>query len=452
MSGDSPRRLLIIALLAVFSAVVSYARGYLEAQNSKKLERDAQDAESPALRKLLRYILEHEQPLNDGLWAAQMLLLAFQALIFGVLCHDISDDVHAAGSLTGFPSVLTDVGIYLCGGLVFSFLYIVFVRRFFAAFGKAKGRKAVRYRSLRLARTLYYISLPFSALCNFVTRAIVRMLGFGKDALDENVTQDEILTLVDMGEENGAIEQGEKEMIENVFDFTDITAGDILTHRTAMTAVPLDVSEEDLLALIEETGYSRIPVYDRDVDKIVGILSTKLYLLNRLHKAPERKSLRELLYEPHFVPETVHATNLLAEMKKNKIHMAVVVDEWGGTAGIITMEDLLEEIVGNIYDETDDPATEDADIVPLEDGTCRVSGTAQLETLFETLGLNLPDDLDFDTLAGLVFSKLDVIPENGSTPEVDALGLHIKVEKIADRRIVSAIVSVNKPDEDEEHA
>ena len=234
-----------------------------------------------------------------------------------------------------------------------------------------------------------------------------------------------------------------------MLDFTDVTAGDLLTHRTAMTAVPLDISDGELLSVIEETGYSRIPVYKDDIDNIVGILGTKSYLLNRLHKKEEQKSLEELLYDPHFVPESVHATNLLTDMKKNKVHMSVVVDEYGGTAGIITMEDLLEEIVGNIYDETDDPSDEEeGDIVKLEENLWRVKGSADLDTLCQVLGINLPEDLEVETLAGLLFSQLSVIPEDGSTPVVECYGLRIQAEKILERRIESALVSLLPPKEE----
>ena len=348
MSGDSGRRLIIIALLAALSAIISYARGYFEEQNGKKLCRDA-EAGSPHAKKMYAFFSEKEQKAKDALWSAQMLLLCFEGLIFGVLCHDIMDAIHEKPTFPAdFPDLLLNVLVFLAGGLVFAFLYIVFIRRLFAAFGTARGRKTKNYNSYGLIRFLYGLSLPFSCLVNSATKVFVRMLGIGTEALDEDVTQDEILTLVDMGEETGAIESGEKEMIENVLDFTDVTAGDLLTHRTAMTAVPLDISDGELLSVIEETGYSRIPVYKDDIDNIVGILGTKSYLLNRLHKKEEQKSLEELLYDPHFVPESVHATNLLTDMKKNKVHMSVVVDEYGGTAGIITMEDLLEEIVGNI--------------------------------------------------------------------------------------------------------
>jgi putative hemolysin len=276
----------------------------------------------------------------------------------------------------------------------------------------------------------------------------VKLFGINTQVEDEDqMTHDEILTLVDIGEESGALESEEKEMIENVLEFTDSTAGELLTHRTKLTALELSTKEEDLLAIIEDSGYSRIPVYEEEIDNIVGILSTRLYLLNQRKPKKEQKSLKELLFAPHFVPESVHATNLLSDMKKNKIHMAVVVDEYGGTAGIITMEDLLEEIVGKIYDETDDPVSEDANVVLLSENLWRVKGSVILEELEEALGITFPEDVEFETMAGMVLSTLTVIPDEGTQPEADCFGLHVKVEKIKERRVESVLVSLI-PEED----
>lgn len=443
---SSWRRALIVIVLAIISAIFSYARGYVEAQNSKKLKRDAEETGNGNAKKMLKLYESSEQNLNDALWASQMLLLVFEALLFGGICGDLYLRELSRHPDRGYMAPV----IFLVGGLVYAFLYIVFIRRFFAACGTAKGRKTSTYRSYGLIRLFYTLSLPFSSFCNLITKALLKMFGIGAEVLDEDVTQDEILTLVDMGEESGAIESGEKEMIENVLDFTDVTAGDLLTHRTAMTAMELDTPEEQILQLIEESGYSRIPVYREDIDNIVGILSTRLFLLNLRKSGEEKKTLEELLYSPHFVPESVHATTLLSKMKKDKIHMSVVVDEYGGTAGIITMEDLLEEIVGNIYDETDDPSSEDGEITLLAENLWRIKGTALLEDIDVALGLSLPEDTDFETLSGLVFSCLTVIPEDGEEPEVECCGLHIQVEKIAERRIVSALVSLLPVKEEEE--
>ncbi len=449
MSADSWRCLLIIAVLAVVSAVISFARGYLDAQNSKKLERDAEEKEIGNAKKMAEFFLNREQKVKDTLWATQMLLLVFESLMLGVLCYGMTDKIReAVGGSRSF--VFLCILTFFIFGLLYAFLYIVFIRRIFSAWGTLRGKKTQRYRSYAMVKVLYVVSLPFASLCDFFTKAFVNLLGIGAQVFEEDVTQDEILTLVDMGEETGAIESGEKEMIENVFEFKDVTAGELLTHRTAMTAVPLDISEKQLNKIIEETGYSRIPVYDEDIDNVVGILSTKRYLIDRLHMEKERKTLKDLLYTPYFVPESVHATNLLSEMRKNKIHMAVVVDEYGGTAGIITMEDLLEEIVGNIYDETDDPVTDDEEIVKISENCYKAKGSTEIEKFCAVAGVNVPDDREFDTLASLVFSFLTVIPDDGTHPEVDCFGMHIRVEKIFKRRIEEVTVLVTRESPEEE--
>jgi len=257
--------------------------------------------------------------------------------------------------------------------------------------------------------------------------------------------------MVDIGEENGAIETGEKEMIENIFEFNNFTAVDLMVHRTGVTAIQADEDFDEIVRIISESGLSRFPVYEEDIDSIIGILSTRKFLLNLRLEHPQ--PLRELLYAAYLVPETVRADVLLKDMQSKKIHMAVVVDEYGGTSGIVTMEDLLEEIVGNIYDEFD--PLEEKDIVKLGDNLWKVAGSTDLDVLAEELDITFDEDGDeyseSDTLGGLVFSQLTVIPEDGETPEVDVCGLHIKVLALADRRVEWAEVSVNpKEDDDEE--
>lgn len=444
LSGDSYRSLIFILVLAVCSAVISYARGYIEAQNSKKLERDGEENKIANARKMLALFEKSEERLKDALWTAQMLLLVLESALFGVFSLDVLATIDSALSKNGLFALLAAV----VAGLIYAFFYIIFIRRLWETLGTARGRKTEKYKSLSLIRFLYGISLPFYFICHMFTELFVKLFGIDTQVEDEDqMTHDEILTLVDIGEESGALESEEKEMIENVLEFTDSTAGELLTHRTKLTAVELSIKEEELLAIIEESGYSRIPVYEEEIDNIIGILSTRLYLLNQRKPRKDQKSLKELLFAPHFVPESVHATNLLSDMKKNKIHMAVVVDEYGGTAGIITMEDLLEEIVGKIYDETDDPVSEDANIVLLSENLWRVKGSVILEELEEALGVTFPEDVEFETMAGMVLSTLSVIPDEGTQPEAECFGLHVKVEKIKERRVESVLVSLI-PEED----
>ena len=254
----------------------------------------------------------------------------------------------------------------------------------------------------------------------------------------DEVSEDNIMAMVEEGEESGAIQTNEKEFIENVLEFDNSTAKDVMVHRTDMVTLPAGAEEDTILEVIRQSGLSRFPVYGDDVDDIVGVLSTRDYLLN-FHQ-PSPKPLKELLWPAYFVPETVPADVLFRDMQGKKTHLALVVDEYGGTSGLVTLEDLLEELVGNIYDEFD--PQEEQEIIALDDGRWRVSGSADLEEMAETMGFELPkdDEIDYDTLGGLVFSQLSVIPEDGSRPAVDALGLHIQVEELCDRRVEWALV------------
>lgn len=254
---------------------------------------------------------------------------------------------------------------------------------------------------------------------------------------DEQVSEDNIMAMVEEGEESGAIQSNEKELIENVFEFDTMTARDVMIHRIDMVTLSVDEDEETIVDTIRQSGLSRFPVYQDDVDDIVGILSTREYLLN--FRLPQPRPIRDLLRPAYFVPETVAADVLFRDMQNKKTHMALVVDEYGGTSGLVTLEDLLEELVGNIYDEFD--PQEEQNIIRLEDNKWRVSGSADLEELAEAMGFVLPEEeWDYDTLGGLVFSQLSVIPEDGSRPIVEALGLRIRVEELCDRRVEWALV------------
>ena len=205
-------------------------------------------------------------------------------------------------------------------------------------------------------------------------------------------------------------------------------------------------SDEEILRTIEESGLSRFPVYDEDLDDVIGILYSRDYFLNSRKERP--LPLRELLRKAYFVPGSVAAGDLFRDMQGKKIHMAMVVDEYGGTSGLITMEDLLEEIVGKIYDEFD--PQDEQEIIRLEENLWRVAGSAELDDLAEALGVEFPPDEESETLGGLVFAQLSVIPEDGSCPVVDAVGLRIQVERLSERRVEWALVSKLPPEDTEE--
>ena len=303
-----------------------------------------------------------------------------------------------------------------------------------------KGRKKKGGISLQpdhLWPILFFVSLAVNLIL-LLYRPVRKLL-----RKDEQVSEDGIMAMVEEGEESGAIESSEKTLIENVLEFNDTTAEDVMVHRTDMVMISLEDTDEEIMDTIRTSGLSRFPVYGETADNVVGTLSTREYLLNAREASP--KPLAELLRPAYFVPETVRADVLFRDMQSRKVHMAILVDEYGGTSGLVTMEDLLEEIVGNIYDEFD--PQEEQKIIRLEDNLWRVSGSVELEELAAAMELTLDEDgedgedeRDYDTVGGLIFAHLAVIPDDDSHPVVEAMGLRLRVEQMTDRRVEWALV------------
>lgn len=283
---------------------------------------------------------------------------------------------------------------------------------------------------------------PVIWFLSFSTNTVLRILHMKTEAEEESVTEEEIRMMVDLGGEKGTIDQEEQEWIQNVFRFDDISVRDAMTREPDVVAFSLKETEENILNTIRESGLSRYPVYEEDINDVVGILNARDYLLSR--NGNSSAGLQELLREPYFVPDTIHADDLFRDMQKNKIHIAIVIDEYGQTAGIITMEDLLEEIVGNIYDEFD-PALP-PEMVRLEDNLWRVSGSVDIEDLAQELDIDLPEDTDYDTVGGMIFSCLRSIPADGSQFDVQVNGLAVHVELLEDQRVETAIISKIMPE------
>lgn len=254
--------------------------------------------------------------------------------------------------------------------------------------------------------------------------------------------EEKILAMVEEGEEEGSIKSSEKELIENIFEFNELTAEDVMIHRRDVVMIAQEDTHETIMNRILTSGLSRFPVYKADADDVVGTLSTRQYLLN-CH-ASEPKSLDALIRPAYFVPERVPAEQLLRDMQQTKNHFSVVVDEYGGVRGIVTLEDLLEEIVGNIYDEFD--PLDQLEIIQIEQNLWRVSGGTDLEELADKIGWDIPEeDRDFDSVGGLVFHELAMVPEDGSHPVVDVCGIRICVEQMQERRILWTLISKLDP-------
>lgn len=261
---------------------------------------------------------------------------------------------------------------------------------------------------------------------------------FGHNML-EKVTQQDIMLMLLAVKEKGVIEASTYSMIKNIFEFDDLTAAEVMTHRTDMTAIEDSDPLQDAVDVFIETGYSRIPVYHEDIDNIVGLLYAKDLLRYVCGDIPEGLKLTDIKREAFYVPKTKNCSELFAEMTANKVQLAVVVDEYGGTEGLITMEDLIESIVGNIQDEYDN---EEEEIKRLSDNIFTVDGAAAIDDVSELIGVKLPDD-ECETIAGLMLEQLGEIPRDNDRPSVMIDGVRLTAVQIEDRRI--ARVLIEKP-------
>jgi putative hemolysin len=284
------------------------------------------------------------------------------------------------------------------------------------------------------------ISSPFVKLLTLSTNFIVRLFGVDPNADDENVTEEEIRMMVDVGKERGTIQETEKMMINNIFELDNKTVSDIMTHRTNIIAIPFNYSLLETVRLVNIEKYTRFPVYEDKIDHIVGILHVK-DLIQFVENCDEQTyNLKELLREPYFVLESKRIDELFKEMQMNNIHMAIAIDEYGGTDGVVTIEDVIEEIVGNIFDEYDDRGIDEEEILELDDKTYLIPGMTNLYVVEDLLNIKFPTE-DVDTLSGFVIGQLGYIPNEDEKPEVDFENILFKVEKMDDKRIMLLRVS-----------
>ena len=293
---------------------------------------------------------------------------------------------------------------------------------------------------------------PFISFLSFSTNVVLKMLGFDPNASEETVTEEEILMMVDAGEEKGVIGETAKDMISNIFDFSDITASEIMTHRTEVDAVEDTASIQDVVNLSISDGHSRIPVYHEDLDEVLGIIYVKDLLQYVGSELDKNIKITDLMRPAYFVPEGKRCSQLFTEMAERRTQIAIIVDEYGGTEGIITMEDLLESIVGDIQDEYDH---EEEEIHKVDDHKFTVDGGTSIDEISDLVGVELPEG-DYDTIAGLVVEMLGRIPKPGEHPSVQIENLTLTVQEVEDRRIAKILIEVlpepddgDSPDKDE---
>ncbi len=286
---------------------------------------------------------------------------------------------------------------------------------------------------------------PLQWLLTKLANGLSRLFGADPAAMDEEVTEEEIRMLVDVGEEKGVIEGSQKEMINNIFEFDDLSAADLMTPRTDVEAIEIGDSVDEALALATEHGISRLPVYEEDIDHVVGVLYIKDLLPYVGKSLPRSVTVQSLMRKTMFVPETKKCGELFSEMTAAHMHIAMIVDEYGGIAGIITMEDLLESIVGNMQDEYDD---EEEEVTKLDDSHFEVDGATDIDEVAELLDLELPEG-DYDTLGGFLMSRLGRVPDADEHPVVEEKNAVFTVLSMDDRRIDTVHIELLPKEDDD---
>ena len=438
-----PKQLLIQAILIALNAFFAAMEIAVISLNTTKLKRLVEEGDEKA-GKLLSMA---ENPAGF-----------LSTIQVGISLSGFLGAAFAADSLSEPLTLwLLEIGVKLPEALLnnIAVILITLILTFVTiVFGELIPKRIAQQKSYEVAKAccgiIGVISVIFKPIILFIsgtTNLILRMMKLKTEAEDEQVSEDDIRMMVDVGGESGSIEEDEKEMIQNIFEFNDIAISEIMTRVSDVNAISIEDSEEDILRIIKESGNSRFPVYKDDINDIIGILNSREFLINLNDE--NGKSVRDMLRKPYFVPETIKADQLFSDMQKNKVHISIVIDEYGETRGIVTLEDLLEEIVGNIYDEYD--AAETPAIEPLPDGRWKVQGTLSIEDLNDELGIHITDDRDYDTVGGMIFSCLHTIPEDGKQFTVEVNGLKITVTRVEDKRIIEAIVEkTEKESEDEE--
>lgn len=419
-------QILILLILIFLNAFFAASEIAFITLNDAKIEKQAKEGNKKAkqIRKMLKEPSKFLATIQIGITLAGFLSSAFASDAFAERLAPILYKTIPMLSLGVWKSISIVVIT-----IILSFFTLVFgelVPKRLAM----KNYEKIAFGTIRIIRGLSIVTAPFVKLLTVVTNAVSRLFGV-KENEEESVTEEEIKMLVDQGEEKGTIEEEEKELINNVFEFNDITVSEIMTHRTDIFAIDISTSPEELISELskEEYRYSRIPVYDETIDEIKGILYVKDVLKNINKKTFKVKNVMK---EAYFVSQNRLINEVFKELQKNKIQMAIIVDEYGGTEGIVTMEDILEELVGDIYDEYDE---EEKEFEQLDKNTYILSGSMTIYDVNKLLDAKIPEG-DYDTISGFLQEKLGRIPEDEETPIIETQEVTYKIEEYEDKRIL----------------
>lgn len=442
MEGHPIRGLVLILSFVAFNALVSAAEAAIQNVNESNVKKRVEEGDKKA-----KGLYQHLIAPNRYIIVIEI-LLTFVSLSIGMTYST---------QLYGFIQELVkkspmEEAMAIISGIVMVMVTLVIIY-FIVLFGMLLPRKLAKKHSETVAYSLYgFLSLfvnilkPFLWLLEKSSNGILRLFGLGSNDFEENVTEEEIISMVNEGQEQGVLEHSEAEMISNIIEFNEKSANDIMTHRKKMVAISCELTIEEALQFMLDENYSRFPLYDGDIDNIVGLLHLRDVMLCYLDPVRRNEPLTKIARQPYFVPDTKSIDALFHDMQSKKIHMAIAIDEYGQTAGIVAMEDILEEIVGDIQDEYDD---EEEHFTRVGEDSYLIRGSASLEDLEEELEISFEEEdmNNYDTLNGLLISLLDHIPDENEKAVIRYCGHEYELMEVHNRMV--DLVRVRKLSEEE---
>ncbi len=434
-----PKPMLIVAVVIYILAVINMmARTASVAVSDAWLKQTAEDGNKKA-KKLIKLLEKSSSNVIDGLELFSIFLnIALSVSLVFALFAPLYES-FSKGLKGGISALLiTAVVVWLIHSV-----FIVYVPKRIAA----KSSEKLSLSLCGYSRMITSIMKPFLFVFVLLGKGISRVFGVKDSDVGEEVTEEEIRMMVDIGSESGAIDDDEKQMIHNIFEMSDKPVDEIMTHRKEADILWTEDSIEDWKKFIDETNHTRYPVCNESVDDVVGVINSRDFYRLLLSGSTDVSSIMRDVF---FIPDTIKADELLSRMQTENEHMGVVMDEYGGFQGIVTQEDLIEEIIGELYSEYDEPEIiEDDYIKNIGENQWIVDGSAEIEDVEEALCINIEDG-DYNTFAGYVLSELQTIPADGEVLELETNVMKIKVTSVVDHRIEKAEVTVIPKEDDEE--
>ena len=423
--------LLLQVVLIGLNAVFASAEIAVISMNDTKLQKMAKDGDGRAKR----LVALTEQPtkflstIQVAITLAGLLGSAFAAENFAGALVEAVQETGVGISV----AVLETLAVFIIT-LVLAYFNLVFGE----LVPKRVGMKKAEGLALGMSGMLTMVSKFFAPLVWLLTAStngILKILGIDPEDEDETVSEEEIYMMLEVGAEKGTIDREETEWIRNVFAFDDTAVDEVCTHRVDVTALGLEETDEEWQEVILQSRFTYYPVYGEDQDDIVSVLNTKDYF--RLQDRSRENILAQAVEKPYYVPETMKADVLFRNMKKEKKYFAVVLDEYGGLSGVISMHDLMELSVGDLDED-------EKEIIAVGENTWKISGGASLDDVAEELEIKLPVE-EYDTFGGYIFGELGHIPEDGAKFLLEADGMEIQVERVENHRVIDTVVKCEKP-------